>query len=146
MDKGAFFQKLVTFVASVHQVSHEMTKDIRSDALTPVQYGILQYIAISQPVTLSEISECQQISMPNTSRELKKMCEKQLCEKFAVAEDRRKQYIRLSQKGEAIMDRAFQHIEALFLERIKDASEKELDEIERALDTLHAKVFYMDRT
>ncbi|MGG3450506.1 MarR family transcriptional regulator [Domibacillus aminovorans] len=146
MDKKAFFHKFVAFTTAVHQVSHEITKDVKSDAITPVQYSILEYIAVSQPVTLSQISDCQHMSMPNTSRELKKLSEKKLCEKFAVAEDRRKQYIRLSKDGEAIMNEAFKRIEARFLQRIKDASEEELEEIDRALDVLHSKVFYSGKS
>lgn len=142
MDQKAFFHKFAAFTTAVHQVTHEMTKDVISDAITPVQYSILEYIAVSQPVTLSQISECRQMSMPNTSRELKKLNEKRLCEKFADAEDRRKQHIRLSQEGEALMGQAFQRIGARFWQRIKDFSEEELNEIERALDVLHAKVFH----
>ncbi|HEY4431190.1 MAG TPA: MarR family transcriptional regulator, partial [Paenibacillus sp.] len=109
--------------------------------ITPVQYSILEYIAVSQPVTLSQISDCKNISMPNTSRELKKLTEKNLCEKFDVAEDRRKQFIRLSEEGQAMMNKAFTQIGERFLDRIKDSSTEELEEINRALDILQSKVF-----
>lgn len=142
MDKEQLFRKFVAFTTSVHEVTHELTKDIKPEDITPVQYSILEYIAVSQPVTLSQISDCKHISMPNTSRELKKLMEKQLCEKFEVAEDRRKQLIRLSEAGQAMMDRAFCQIGDRFLERIKDVSDEELADIERALDILHTKVFY----
>ncbi|MFD0677797.1 MULTISPECIES: MarR family winged helix-turn-helix transcriptional regulator [unclassified Paenibacillus] len=146
MDKKAFFQKFVSFTTAVLQVKHELTKDIKSDAITPVQYNILEYIAVSQPVTLSEISDCQHMSMPNTSRELKKLTEKNLCEKVAVTEDRRKQYIRLSEGGQAIMDEAFKRIEARFLQQMKDASAEDLQEIEKALDVLNSKVFHSNKS
>lgn len=136
----------MAFLTAVHQVTHEVTKDVKSDDLTPVQYSILEYIAVSQPVTLSQISDCQHMSMPNTSREIKKLSEKNLCEKFSVAEDRRKQYVRLSKEGEAMMNDAFTRIEARFLYRLKDASKEELEEIERALDVLHTKVFYSGKS
>ncbi|TXK75380.1 MarR family winged helix-turn-helix transcriptional regulator [Paenibacillus sp. N3.4] len=142
MDKTAFFQKFVAFTTAVHEVTYEITKDAKSDNLTPVQYSILEYLAVSQPVTLSQISDCQHMSMPNTSRELKKLSEKNLCEKFEVAEDRRKQYIRLSKEGQAMMNEAFKRIEGRFLQRIKGASEDDLDEIDHALDVLLSKVFH----
>ncbi|MDQ0090991.1 DNA-binding MarR family transcriptional regulator [Paenibacillus anaericanus] len=142
MDKNYIFQKFVAFTAAVHQVTNEITKGVKSEAITPVQYKILEYIAVSQPVTISEISECMLMSMPNTSRELKKLSEKQLCEKITDNEDRRKQFIRLSNKGEDMMNEVFGHVKSRFDERIKDISEKELKEIEQALDLLHRKVFY----
>lgn len=142
MDKNILFQKFVTFTTAVHQVTHDMTKDVRSESLTPVQYKILEYIAVSQPVTLSEISDCMHMSMPNTSRELRKLTEKQLCEKIADAEDRRKQSIRLSNEGHAMMGEVFQHIESQLTQRIGTVSDEDLKEIERALDVLMSRVFY----
>ncbi|GAA0136274.1 hypothetical protein YSY43_31150 [Paenibacillus sp. YSY-4.3] len=142
MDKTALFQKFVAFTAAMHEITSNMTRDVRSEDITPLQYKMLEYIAITQPVTLSEISECMHISMPNTSRELRKLSEKQLCDKVTDEEDRRKQYIRLSPQGEKMMTEAFGRVESRFAERIAHISEEELQEIERALDILHSKVFY----
>jgi DNA-binding MarR family transcriptional regulator len=142
MDQEAFFRKLVAFTADVHQVKHELTKDLRVDSVTPVQYGILEYLAVHQPVTLSELSDCQNMSMPNTSREIRKLCEKKLCEKSAAAGDLRKQNIRLSPDGQRMMDEAFRRLEARFLERIENPAEGELEDIGRAVDVLHSRVFY----
>ncbi|MEK4882960.1 MULTISPECIES: MarR family winged helix-turn-helix transcriptional regulator [Paenibacillus] len=141
MDKQAFFQKIVTFTTAVHEVTFDFTKDVIPEGITPVQYSILEYIAVSQPVTLSQISDCKNISMPNTSRELKKLTEKNLCEKLDVAEDRRKQMIRLSDAGQAMMNEAFERIGERFLNRIKEVPPEELAEINHALDILQSKVF-----
>lgn len=142
MNKNNLFHKFVAFTTSVHRVTHEITKNAKLDTITSVQYNILEYVYVSQPVTPSEISDCQFMSMPNTSRELKKLSEKNLIDKFGDIEDRRKQYIRLSKEGETMMNSAFQLIESDFLKRIKDASKEDLEEIEKALDILHKKVFY----
>lgn len=142
MNKKAAFQKFVAFTAAVHQITNKMTRDLKSEAITPVQYKILEYLAFSQPVTLSDISDCMYMSMPNTSRELRKLTDKELCEKVADDQDRRKQYFRLSVKGEAMMNEVFQRVEARFIKRIEHVSEEELKEIEHALDLLHRKLFY----
>ncbi|MET3658840.1 MarR family winged helix-turn-helix transcriptional regulator [Sporosarcina psychrophila] len=142
MDKKALFYKCVSFTTSVHRVTHELTKNTKSDSVTPVQYNILEYIAVSQPVTPSEISDCQHISMPNTSRELKKLSEKNLIEKSSDTEDRRKQYIRLSEDGETMMNESFACVEFRFLDRIQNASIEDLDAINQALDILQKKLFY----
>ncbi|PYI55566.1 MarR family winged helix-turn-helix transcriptional regulator [Paenibacillus flagellatus] len=145
MERRDLFQKFVAFTTAVHQTTHEMTKDVKSGSITPMQYSILEYIAVSQPVTLSQISDCQHMSMPNASRELKKLSEKRLCEKVAVAEDRRKQYIRLTEAGEAMMSEAFARIEARFRQRISHLSEEELVRIDQAIDVLMSKVFDSNR-
>ncbi|RDU38086.1 MarR family transcriptional regulator [Neobacillus piezotolerans] len=141
MDKKVLFEKVVSFTSSVHRVTNELTKNAKPDSISQIQYNILEYIAVSQPVTPSEINDCQNMSMPNTSRELKKLSEKNLIEKIHDSEDRRKQYIRLSKEGEAMMNDAFATIEAHFQERIQDATNEDLEEVERALDILRAKLF-----
>lgn len=142
MEKNALFYKLVSFITSVHRVTHELTKNAKSDSITQIQYNILENIAVSQPVTPSEINDCLNLSMPNTSRELRKLSEKNLIEKINDTEDRRKQYIRLSNDGQAMMNEAFTIIESRFLQRIQNASNEDLDEIQRAIDILQTKLFY----
>ncbi|QGM31956.1 MarR family transcriptional regulator [Bacillus sp. N3536] len=142
MDKTTLFNKLVLFTTSVHRVTHELTQNAKSELITPVQYNILEYITVSQPVTPSEISDCLHVSMPNTSRELKKLSEKNLIEKINDNEDRRKQYVRLSSVGEDIMREAFENIESRFLARIQNSTKEDLKEIEHALDVLQEKLFY----
>ncbi|HBI05011.1 MAG TPA: MarR family transcriptional regulator [Paenibacillaceae bacterium] len=142
MNKTTLFHKLVAFTTSVHRVTHELTKDAKADHITSVQYNILELIAVSQPVTPSQISDCQHLSLPNTSRELKKLREKNLIEKVGDPEDGRKQHIRLTKEGEQMMDKSFQLIETRFLNRIQNASKEDLDEIDQAIDILQRKLFY----
>lgn len=142
MEKNDLFYKLVSFSASVHRVTHELTKNAKPDTITQVQYNILEHIAVSQPVTPSEINDCQNMTMSNTSRELSKLNEKNLIERISDSKDRRKQYIRLSPKGEKIMNKAFAYIESRFQKRIENASEDDLQDIERAIDALQEKLFY----
>lgn len=141
MDKKALFHQFVSFTTSVHELTHELTRDIKPEDITPVQYRILEYIAVSQPITLSQISDCMHMSMPNTSRELKKLTVKNLCEKLESTDDRRKQMIQLSEAGQAMMDEAFGRISERFFERIKNSSEEDLKDIQRALEILQFHVF-----
>ncbi len=78
MDKSALFNQFVTFTTAVHEVTHDLTQNVNIDTVTPVQYKILEYIKVSQPVTPTEISDCQHMSLPNTSRELKKTPRKKI--------------------------------------------------------------------
>ncbi len=142
INKNELFNKVIVFTTSVHRVTHDLTYNIKSHSLTTLQYKILEYIKVSQPVTLSDISECQHISMPNTSREIKKLKEKNLIKKISISEDRRKQSIYLSEEGEAMMDEAFEIIKSRFLDRIQNTSEKDLEEIRQALEILQKKLFH----
>lgn len=142
MDEKALFTKLVSFTTSVHRVTQELTQNAKSDSITPIQYNILEYVTVSQSVTPSEISDCLHMSMPNTSRELRKLIEKGLIEKIGDTVDRRKHYIRLSNEGETMMKEAFATIEYRFQARIQNASKEDLKEIDRALEILQTKLFF----
>ncbi|GAA3349392.1 MarR family transcriptional regulator [Lysinibacillus sp. FSL M8-0216] len=141
MDKSSLFHQFVTFTANVHQVTHELTQNVTVANITPLQYKILEYIKVSQPVTPTEISECQHMSLPNTSRELRKLQDQNLIEKWNDTEDRRKQYIRLSIEGEKMMEAAFACIEERFLQLIQHATQEDIKDIQHALSILEQKVF-----
>lgn len=141
MDKSALFYRMVAFVAAVHRIEVELGKDINLDGITPVQYGILEYIAVEQPVTLSGISDCMGMSMPNASRELKKLAEMDLCRKYTDEVDRRKQHITLSSAGEERMKSIFGQMEVRLMNRLGDISSSEIEDIAKAMDTLQSLVF-----
>ncbi|MCM2674132.1 MarR family winged helix-turn-helix transcriptional regulator [Alkalicoccobacillus plakortidis] len=139
---STLFNRFIAFTASVHEVKHEITKNVRSRSLTSVQYGIMEYVFVSQPVNPSEISDCQHISLPNTSRELKKLHAMNLIEKVMDKQDGRKHTIVLSVEGKRMMSEIFSEIELLFNKKIEHASAQDLEEIKKALDVLEKKVFY----
>lgn len=140
LNKSALFHQFVAFTATIHQVTHDLTQNVTAANITPLQYKILEYIKVSQPVTPTEISECQHMSLPNTSRELRKLQERQLIEKFNDTVDRRKQYVRLSKEGEKMMEEAFACIEERFLQLIQHATQDDLKDIQHALTILEEKV------
>lgn len=142
MDKKELFNHFVSFTSSVYRVTHELTKNAKSHSLSPVQYKILELIAVEQPVTPSDINDCLAMAMPNTSRELKKLSEKHLIEKISDPQDRRKQTIRLSKDGEVLMNETFSIVESRFLKRIEGVTDEELQAIHEAFDILKKKVFY----
>ncbi|THF84217.1 MarR family winged helix-turn-helix transcriptional regulator [Cohnella fermenti] len=141
MDRSELFRRYVALTASVLEARHEYTKDIRLDDVTPVQYGILEYLAVhgNEPVTIGQLSDCQHMSLPNMSRELRKLGEKGLCEKFADPADKRKMYVRLSAQGQARMNETFQALERKFLARLEGVPDEELAELDRAIRVLSEK-------
>ena len=141
MDKKQLFNQFVAFTTAVHQVTHELTQNVKIDNITPVQYKILEYIKVSQPVTPTEISDCLHMSLPNTSRELRKLQERKFIEKISDTEDRRKHYVFLTDDGEKIMGEAFACIEERFQQLIQHASKEDLEDIHHALSVLDEKVF-----
>ncbi|WP_107839583.1 MarR family winged helix-turn-helix transcriptional regulator [Metasolibacillus meyeri] len=142
MDKHGLFQQFVAFTATLHQVTQALTQNVKLDNITALQYKILEYVKICPAVTATEISDFLHISLPNMSRELRKLQEQRLIEKMNDPADRRKHVIRLTAEGEKMMTAAFAHIEEQFLQLIHDASSKDVEAISGALALLEQKVFH----
>lgn len=143
-SKEEVFRQLASIIASAHQLHYEMTKDMPMDDITPLQYEILEFLSVKQPMMLSQISECKGISMPNMSREIRKLTEKGLCEKIGDKEDRRRQFIRLSASGEARMAAAYAYMRKHFLQRVEGIPDMELSRISEAMELLEATIFHSD--
>lgn len=142
MDKKELFNQFIAFTASVHRVTNELTKNVKPNSISQVQYKILEFIKVNQPVTPSEINDCLNMTISNTSRELSKLNEKNLIERVHDEMDKRKQQIYLSKDGEILMDEIFGTIETRFLERIQAASNEDMNEMKEVLDLLQKKLFH----
>ena len=75
-----------------------MMSKVKPSDLTTLQYLILEQLAVSEPLTPSEIADCQHMSLPNVSRELKKLHEKQFIDRQEDKDDKRKHVIMLSKR------------------------------------------------
>lgn len=144
--KETVFCQLASTIASAHQLHYDLTKDMPMDDITKLQYEILEFLSVKQPMTVSQISECKGISMPNMSREIRKLTEKGLCEKIGNPEDRRKQFIRLSEAGEDRVAVAFAHMRKLFMRRVEDISDTDLSKISEAMGLLESTIFRPDHS
>lgn len=141
MDKHHLFQQFVAFTTNLHEVTQSLTQNVKLENITALQYKILEYIKVSQAVTATEISNCLHMSLPNTSRELRKLQERKLIEKTNDQTDRRKQVIRLTLEGEKMMTEAFNSIEEKFLQLLDGTSSQDVEAISGALDLLEQKIF-----
>ncbi|GEM_PF-203465 len=139
--KERIFQQTVAFLTSAHNLQSEFTKVVPKEDVTPLQFDILIFLCIQQPLTPSQISDCMNMSMPNTSRELRKLTERGLCEKYSDAMDRRKQYIRLSQSGWTYMEGAFDQMKQELNKRLDSWTVEELENISQALGLLQSTLF-----
>lgn len=141
MDKHHLFQQFVAFTTNLHEVTQSLTQNVKLENITALQYKILEYIKVSQAVTATEISDCLHMSLPNTSRELRKLQERKLIEKTNDQTDRRKQVIRLTLEGEKMMTEAFNSIEEQFLLLFDGTSSQDVEAISEALALLEQKIF-----
>ncbi|MEK5298120.1 MarR family winged helix-turn-helix transcriptional regulator [Bacillus sp. FSL R5-0659] len=141
MQHPHFFKEFVAFASTFSELKHNMMSKVKLPELTPLQYLILEQLAVSEPLTPSDIADCQHMSLPNVSRELKKLQEKQFIAREEDRNDKRKHVIILSDKGRACMNEAFQHIERMLIDSLSSSDIEQMDDIVQALRLLNQTIF-----
>ncbi|UXO87114.1 MarR family winged helix-turn-helix transcriptional regulator [Bacillus safensis] len=141
MQHPHFFKEFVAFASTFSELKHDLMSKVKPRELTPLQYLILEQLAVSEPLTPSEIADCQHMSLPNVSRELKKLHEKQFIDREEDCNDKRKHVIMLSGKGRACMNEAFQHIERMLIDSLSPSDIEQMDDIVQALRLLNQTIF-----
>lgn len=136
-----FFKEFVAFASTFSELKHAMMNKVKPSDLTTLQYLILEQLAVSESLTPSEIADCQHMSLPNVSRELKKLHEKQFIDRQEDKDDKRKHVIMLSKKGRACMDKAFQQIESMLMDSLSSSDQNQMDDIVQALRLLNQTIF-----
>ncbi|MDA3791886.1 MAG: MarR family winged helix-turn-helix transcriptional regulator, partial [Desulfobacula sp.] len=96
----------------------------------------------SKAVTTSQVADCLNISLPNASRELKKLSRLELIVKETDEKDRRKTTISLSEKGQNLMLLTFERIQKNFWEQAGQLPEDEMQLIISSMNVLEKKVFF----
>jgi len=86
---------LEKFGFGFNKLSYELLEEIKPAGITSVQFKILQYLSDGELITASQISSCLGMSVPNTSREVKKLNDKNLILKKTDENDKRVSFISL---------------------------------------------------
>ncbi|MEH7897711.1 MarR family winged helix-turn-helix transcriptional regulator [Bacillus pumilus] len=141
MKHSHFFKEFVAFASTFSELKHALMNKVKPANLTTLQYLILEQLAVSEPLTPSEIADCQHMSLPNVSRELKKLHEKQFIDREEDRDDKRKHVIMLSNKGRACMNEAFQQIERMLIDSLSSSDIEQMDEIVQAFRLLNQTIF-----
>lgn len=136
MSQTHLYKNFMQFTVTLSEAMDVLTNNLEFDGITRVQFNILQHIALEQPVTLSQISYCQNMSMPNTSREIRKLSERGFVYKYSDEKDRRINYIKLTEDGTKLMNTVSDFMEERFKASISELADQEVINLEQSIDTL----------
>ncbi len=104
MLKKDFIDTIFKFFIASQKTVFIIKQKTKPELITQIQYNILENIYYKPGKQLSEISECLGLSLPNASREVKKLIAKDLLYKEYDQADKRNHYIYLSLHGKAMME------------------------------------------
>ncbi|HGJ5854246.1 MarR family transcriptional regulator [Arsenophonus nasoniae] len=135
------YKQFMLFTTSFYEVIDVLTRDLELDGMTRVQFNILQQIALEQPITLSQISYCQNMSLPNVSREIRKFIKNGWVYKFKDNQDKRKTFLMLDQAGIKITKIIFSQMEKRFLTTIDKRCDTNQINISNSIDNISELLF-----
>jgi len=141
MLREDFIKLMFGYFGQSSKTVFELSIGAKPDNITPIQYNILEYLYFSDRKNLSDISECMYLSMPNASREVKKLMEKDLVVSESDLKDRRKHYFYLTEAGKTLMEQAFQVIIENANKKYSQLSDDEQVELMTSMTAIMNKLF-----
>jgi len=133
--------KMIQFFSATQKTLFDFMNGAIPEDITPIQYNILEYIFFGNKCILSNISECLYMSLPNTSREVKKLVTKGYIRREDDPTDKRKHYLILTDSGNKLMETSLGVLLSNANEKYKDMSVEEQKETAQLMDQLMAKIF-----
>lgn len=141
MIDNKLFQKFLAFTISVYDATDETRNNIKPDSVTALQYRIMEALYLDGDNNVTKLCACLGISLPNTSREVRKLTQLGYITKTLDPSDGRKYNLNLTQLGMEIMNISFKKIENDFNKKADKLSSKEQEELISYMDIVSKKLF-----
>ncbi|MBY9077883.1 MarR family transcriptional regulator [Paenibacillus sp. HN-1] len=137
-------QKLQVFGIGFSKLTSQLLLAIKPEAITLLQFEILHFLYSEKSVTLGQIAACTGMSLPNTSREVRKLVEKSLVAKRAALEDKRVYYVELTPEGQELMMLSDSRLEQVVADKYANLTPDEAGQVTAALELLSDKLLKMN--
>lgn len=137
-----FLNQLLEMFGASARVLFEVRKGMKPDDVTQGQLDIMEYIFFNGDASLSHLSDCLYLSMPNASREVKKLTEKGYLDKQYNETDKRTHRIVLSERGNQLMQGLLDSYNERIKARYAHLEEKDEDEYIQLMKDVTEKLLF----
>ena len=141
MLREDFIQLMFGYFSGSSKTLFDLSVGSKPENITPIQYNILEYLYFTDYKNLSDISQCMYLSMPNASREVKKLVEKKLLTSKNDPDDKRKHYFYTTENGRDVMNQAFQIVVKNANQKYDHLSEKKQKELMQHMKVIMDQLF-----
>ena len=114
MEQTELFPTLISLVSELSTLELQLSGGLELGAVTPLQLRALQILHFGGKITLSALGGCLGLSLPNASREIRKLTGWGLVNKSGDPQDRRLVLLELSPAGRALVIQTFATLEKNF--------------------------------
>jgi len=110
MLEQKFIESMFRFFFASETTLHKLMEKTKPEELTTIHYKILEYLYFNSSTDISGLANCLYLSLPNTSREIKKLIAANYVMKSVDIHDKRRYFLHLSKKGRLLMDQIFEKV------------------------------------
>jgi len=142
IEKTNLFIELVEMVVSLHALEDRLNERTAHLPITPLHYKILQLLYFDGDKSLTALSECLGLSLPNASREIKKLEAQLMVNKKSKAGDLRSLRIELSPRGIEVMTQSLSMMEDDFYATTGPWDQQRTEEFRNALRVLKKNITF----
>lgn len=103
MLEHSFADSIFRFFYASESTLHKLMENTKPDNLTNIHYKIMEYLYFNDGTDISSLADCLYLSLPNTSREIKKLIASDYVYKSVDPQDKRRFFIHLSDSGKTII-------------------------------------------
>lgn len=141
MNKDDLFGKTLGLISKVHYLEAKLANNKAVADVTTLQLNLLKILYCSCTRSISSLSECLNINLPNCSREVKKLTKKGYIEKKVSELDKRKTEISLSNTGQHKVESFLLEMKDNFFKKNADMTEDQINKCIIYIDYLQKKIF-----
>lgn len=138
--RDSFNNEFLELIGDIHRITFEVRRDLKPENLTQIQYNIMEYLYMHQGVSMGPLAECMYLSLPNASREVRKLVELGLVYKKNDENDKRVTNIYMTEEGQSLIGSTFAGIMQTLNERYQHLADGELNELMEAIMLIRAKL------
>lgn len=129
----------MTFFLQLHRFHkrymQRLTNILAVHELSNANWSLMQYLAIEELATMSQIAKYWDVEKPTVSANVKTLTKRELIQ-LKQGNDRREKYISLTEKGERLYENISPEIKFLQNQLLKNLSDEQQELFEKALSDM----------
>ena len=141
MTKDDLINRTGQLISKIHAFETSLGGQGGDHEVTALQLDLLQILYFTGRKNLSSLSQCLNINLPNSSREVKKLTNTGFIEKKISLDDKRKTDLTLSEKGKSKVESSLDEMKNQFFDTSKNWSPERIESCINAIDVLENEIF-----
>jgi len=141
MTKDEVFRRTAAFISSIHTLESSLEQLIDDREYSSLQLNLMRILYFSSPRSLSSLSACVNMNLPNTSREIRRLTEAGVICKTVSPRDRRITELSLTETGKRKVEEGLELMKDTLFSSQGEWSQERIEKYLESLSVLESELF-----